>query len=339
MYRLALPVAIVVAATTGCASTAYHIPKKDLMALAQTPPAERGKHVRVIQGLGSEDAPPEAPHAHAGVAVIVEEPIWVGGAPRYRHRAEPVVDHRTGPGPQLGGSDLAKAKKDDAKEWLVVAAVVAGALALTEGMRYDGWAELSPMHPVHLYGPGGEYTWMPLADVTPDVAAWADKAVVDETQGPWKPLGRAPLDRQGFTYSLLLGDSEISLMGDDPRAGFMGHIQLGFYPIHPVGLQLDIAMGWADDSAGNTVFDGRYGLEVDALPLEAGIFKAGGFGEIGMSSRSDDGIQLDDRSSLLSAGALLQLGLTTRLALTLRAAETWVYGDSLSELCAGVSIY
>ena len=29
-----------------------------------------------------------------------------------------------------------------------------------------------------LWGPGGEYTWLPLAHVTPEVAEWADHAVV-----------------------------------------------------------------------------------------------------------------------------------------------------------------
>src|SRR5690606_27728348 len=123
---------------------------------------------------------------------------------------------------------------------------VAGALVFTEGTRYDGWVGLHPMHPVHLYGPGGEYTWMPLAHLTPEVAAWADAAVVRQEEGPWRQLGRAPLNRRGLTYSLLLGGGEVSLIGDDPQPGFAGHIQFGFFPTQEVGVQLDLGFGWAE---------------------------------------------------------------------------------------------
>ncbi|HLU65108.1 MAG TPA: hypothetical protein VKZ63_02460, partial [Kofleriaceae bacterium] len=230
-------------------------------------------------------------------------------------------------------------KKETGKAWLVVAAVAAGALALTEGIRYDGAVAVHPMHPVHLWGPYGEYTWMPLAHITPEVAQWADRAVIREDEGPWTRLGRRPLDRQGFTYSLLLGSGEIALIGDDPRAGFVSHIQLGFFPHHMAGLQADISYGWGEDAGGATIFDGRYSLELAVLPLAAGRFHAGGYGQVGLAYRSDDGIQHDDQDVLTGVGGLLQLDLTTRLALTLRAGQTWVHDESLSELTFGVSIY
>ena len=91
--------------------------------------------------------------------------------------------------------------------------------------------------------------------------------------------------------------------------------------------------------AANTIFDGRYSLELDVMPLSAGIFHAGAFGQIGLAYRSDDGIQHDDQDTLFGAGAKAQLELTTRLALTLRAGQTWVHDESLSELTFGVSIY
>ena len=101
----------------------------------------------------------------------------------------------------------------------------------------------------------------------------------------------------------------------------------------------DFAYAWADDDFGNTVFDGRYSLELDVLPLSAGIFHAGGFGQLGLAYRSDDGIQHNDQDTLLSLGGIMQLELTTRLALTLRAAQTFVHDEGLSELTFGVSIY
>src|SRR5690349_24857589 len=150
------------------------------------------------------------------------------------------------------------------------------------------------MQPVHLWGEDGSYTWMRLADVTPEVAAWADKAVVRDNEGPWQELGRRPLDRQGFTYSLLMGAGEVALIGDDPQPGFASHLDFGYYFVHQLGLQFDIAYAWAEDDFGNTVFDGRYGLELDFLPLAAGAFHAGGYGLVGLAYRSDDGIQHDD---------------------------------------------
>jgi hypothetical protein len=338
--RFLRPTLLAVAAVaTACASQNYHIPKNDLMALSQTPPEQRGERVRVIQGLGSEDDPPEQPpHAHAGVVVVVDAPVWVDGRPHHHGYAGP-SNHTGGGGGGGGLSNLAAAKKENAKAWLVVAAIVAGALIATEGARYDGWVKLHPMHPVHLYGPNGEYTWMPLAQITPDVANWASKAVVRENEGPWQPLGRAPLDRQGFTYSVLMGGSQISAIGLDPLSGFMGHIDLGYFPAPTVGLQLDIGMGWADDGFGNTVFHGRHGLELDVLPVSAGVIHGGAYGELGASTRSDDGIQVDDSDYFLAGGGLLQLELTTRLALTLRAGLNHTFGDNLAELTGGVSIY
>ena len=325
--------------SAGCASSSHTIPQGELMDLSQRPPEERGKSVRVIQDLGGEAPPSHAPPVGARASVYVAAPIWVGGTPRARHSprasgSHQVVSHSSS---RFGG--LAEARKGSAKAWYVVAAVVAGALVFTEGIRYDGWVDVHPMHPVHLYGYDGSYTWMPLAHITPDVAAWSEKAVLRAEEGPWQPLGRAPLSRQGWSYSLLLGAGEVALIGADPRPGFLGHIQLGYYPLHVFGIQADIAYGWADDARGATVFDGRYALELDFLPLAAGPFHGGVFGQLGIASRSDDGIGYDDSDTLVAGGGKLQLELTTRLALTLKAGLTAVHDETLSELTLGISIY
>ena len=335
-------VGVLAVISAGCPNENYRLKRGELMALSQQAPETRSSRVRVVQGLGSQDTPPEpAPPVRGGVAVVVVAPIWVGGTPHHHHHHSAPVHHGGGGGgvSKGGGSDLAQSKKESAKAVLVIAAIVAGSLALTEGIRYDGWVAVHPMHPVHLWGPNGEYTWMPLAHVTPEVAAWADKAVIREHEGPWQPLGRAPLDRQGFTFSLLLGSGEIALIGDDPKPGFLGRFQVGYFPLKQLGIQADFAYGWGEDDIGATIFDGRYSLEVDALPLDAGIFHAGGYGQIGLAYRSDDGIQHDDQDTLFGVGLLGQLELTTRLALTLRAGQTWVHDESLSELTFGVSIY
>jgi hypothetical protein len=337
-----LAVALLALTSAGCPNQNYRLKRGELMALSQQPPETRSSRVRVVQGLGDQDTPPEpAPRVRGGASVIIVAPIWVGGSPRrHNHGGGGVHSHGAGGGGfKGGGSNVAASKKESAKVVLILAAIAAGALAVTEGVRYDGWVGVHPMHPVHLWGPNDEYTWMPLAEVTPEVAAWADKAVIREHEGPWQPLGRAPLDRQGFTYSLLLGSSEIALIGDDPKPGFLGRFQLGYYPLHMVGIQADIAYGWGEDDIGATIFDGRYSLEVDVMPLDAGIFHAGGYGQIGLAYRSDDGIQHDDQDTLLGFGAIGQLELTTRLALTLRAGHVLVHDEGLSELTFGISIY
>jgi hypothetical protein len=333
--------AALLVSTTGCPSANHRITRGELLELAQQPPESRGDNVRVVQSLGSTDEPPEpAPRVRVGVSVYVAAPIWVGGSPRH-HRYRSTTVRRTDGGGvvQRRNSNVARGQKEEAKAWLVVAAVVAGALAFTEGVRYDGWVKLHPMQPVHLWGPYGEYTWMPLAHVTPDVAAWADHGSVRSDEGPWQPLGRAPLNRQGFTYSLLLGAGQVPVVGDDPDTGFLGRFQFGYYPTKAIGIQADIAYSWTEDNLGATIFDGRYSLELDFLPLAAGKIHAGGYGQIGFASLSDDGVSFDDVGGLFGGGGLLQLELTTRLALTARAGVVAVHDEALLEFTGGVSIY
>src|SRR5262245_4118571 len=156
-------------ALTACPSQSHRIPKSELYALAQEPPEQRGERVRVVQSLGGADEPPQpAPHVRAGVSVYVVAPLWVDGTPHHHRYRGGGASHGGG---VAGGSGrgLARAQKEDAKSWLVIGAIVAGALALTEGIRYDGWVKLHPMQPVHLWGPYGEDTWMPPATVTPGV--------------------------------------------------------------------------------------------------------------------------------------------------------------------------
>ena len=338
---------ILAAGSAGCPSTNHRIRHGDLMAMSQQPPEVRTQRIGVVQSLGDGDDPPApVPYVESNTSVVIFAPIWVSGSPRGHHHHHShggggggAVSHGGGGGGGNAGPGVAGAKKDAAKAVLVLAAVGAVAMALTEGTRYDGHVALHPMHPVHLWGPHGEYTWMPAAHLTPQVAAWADKAFVRDTEGPWTELGRRPLDRQGFTYSLLMGAGEVALIGADPEPGFASHLTFGYYFIHQLGLQLDIGYAWADDDLGNTVFDGRYSLELDFLPLSAGKFHAGGYGLAGLAYRSDDGIQHNDQDNVLGAGGLLQLELTTRMALTLRLGMAHAHDETMSELTGGISIY
>lgn len=316
---------------SGCLGNSYTIPKRDLAALSQIEPARRGDQVRVIQRFSTSDHPPEATPVHASTNIVI-----VGGSGSRR---------RSGVSAGAGGiasksSKAAKGAAEDSKFWIVLAAVAAVGLAATEGARFDGWARLHPMHPVHLFGPYGEYAAVPLAHIDPETAAWARRAIVVESEGPWQPLARAPLNRIGFTYSVLMGAAEQPSADDSEGNGFMSHIQFGFFPSQTTGIQLDIGLGFRDNAAEETIFDGRYALELDYIPVELGKLHLGVFGQVGIGVRLEDGIQGGDRRGMLyGGGALAQLELTTRLALTARLQATRFYDTTVSDFGLGLSIY
>jgi hypothetical protein len=313
--------------TTACLGNHYRIPKQDLVQLAQTDPQQRGERVRIIQGFGYDEGPPPAPRVGGSTVVVVHGGARVGG-PRARR------------GPGFRPSKLAKAKKDDAKVWIAIAAIAAVAAATTEGMRYDGWAKLHPMHPVHLYDPWGNYTWVPLAQLTPELAMSSRKAWVRSREGPFIPLGRAPLNRVGWTYSLTMGAGEFVSVRDEQHAGFMSHIQFGFFPVQHVGILLDFGLGWAQNQVDETVFEDRNALEIQILPVSAGRIHGGAFGQLGAGYRLEDGATGSDKSGFFfGGGAMLQLELTTRLAITGRAGMTRIYGANSTDVTLGVSIY
>jgi len=326
MLRSFVAVLTAAALATGCLSQSYIIPKKDLRALAQTPPEQRGQHVRVRQAFEGEDAPPAAPRVDSGTAVVIVAP-----GPRHVHRV-PAHRHHNAPS--------AKNESDKAWFWVVVAIAVGIGLAATEGARYDGWVQLNPMHPVHLYGPMGEYTWVPLAQLDPQTAEWAQKAIVRPNEGPWRPLGRAPLDRRGWAYSILLGSAQMPSVYGNDKVGFMSHIQIGGFPDHHLGVMLDIGLGWAQNDIGATIFDSRWGLELQLMPVDAGPFHAGLFGQGGLGSRIEDGPKDASRQGVIyGGGALLQLELTTHLTLTGRAGLTRTFGSTVADITGGISVY
>lgn len=309
----------------GCLSQTHVIPDAELRQLAHAGPQGRGRRVRVIQGFASDDQPPEAPPVGVGVHVGASVPVPAPGPPVR---------------PRPSGHKLAKASADEGAFWVVVAAAVAVGLAMTEGARFDGWVELHPMHPVHLLGHDGSYTWVPLAHLTPEQAHWTRKAMIRESEGPWRRLERAPLNRVGATYGVLLGSTEVALAGGGESRGVMAHIQLGAFFRPELGALLDLGMGFGEDTVGNAIFDARTALELQYLPLAAGKLHAGGFGQIGFGRRLDDGAATGNRSGVLAgAGGLVQVELTTRLAITGRAGIVQVYGLTTSDFTLGLSIY
>jgi hypothetical protein len=304
-----------------------------------------------VQSIGSHDDPPRADRVQGNTVVYVHAPIWIDGSPHHHnhHGANNSASGASGAGHVGGGKaggksgggfgNIAKNKKADSKALMILAVAAAVGLAATEGARYDGWVKLHPMHPVHLIGPYGEHTVVPLAHLDQRTVDWADHAVIRQEEGPWNKLGRAPLNRQGFTYSVFLGAGEVPVKDFEADPGFVGHIQFGYFPTHMLGFQLDLGMGWTEDDTQQTIYTSRTSLEVQGHLVAAGPVHAGLFGQIGVSNRFDDGIGFDDSSNLVGAGALLQLELTTRLALTGRVGSTRSFGEWSNELGIGLSIY
>ncbi len=330
--RHAIVVTAAVSVFTGCLSQSHTIPRRDLQALAQTDPNQRSQRVRVIQNFVTQEEPPEAPAVRGSTVVVVHSAVPVPGP-----RTGPV---RVGSGGGSKASKLAEQEADHAAVYVALAVVAALGLAVTEGARYDGWVQVHPMHPVHLYGWDGGYTWVPMAQLTPELAAWTRKAVIRQAEGPWQPMGRAPLNRRGLAYSVFLGTTEVPLADGDETRGFMSHIQFGGFFTQEVGLMLDIGMGWGDNAEGDVVFDLRNALELQVMPVALGKLHAGLFGQIGAGTRLDDSDEGDDSFDVFfGGGGLLQLDITTRLALTARAGVTQIYGETISDLTAGLSIY
>ena len=314
---------------TGCLDSTYRVPRASLLELANTPPERRGDNLRVIQGVGgSDDDVPSAPRveSNTSVGVFVVAPIGPGG----------------GGGGGYGGrpGNAAGNAKSDAKAWFVVAAVAAVALATTEGARFDGWARVHPMMPLHLRLRGGGYTWVPLAHLTPDLAYAADKAVVRESEGPFTRLERAPLDREGFTYALLLGARGVPSWNGDDDLGTGGHIQLGVFPLHWVGVLADIGMAWRNNELNESTYYSSIGLELRLMPLQLGPFAFGGYGQIGSAKRVEDGPNARDHSEMeTQLGGIVELELTTRMALVGRAGRTFWDEREVDEFVVGLAIY
>ena len=336
MFRASLAVSLALA---GCVSQTYRIPPAELARLAQTPPADRGNSVRVVQDLSTADDPPESAPVTGDTTIVILPPvdIVVGAPPR---PAGPPPRPISGGG---GGGFGSVGKGDDAKgqaiAYLAIAVTAAIVLAATEGERYDGWVQVHPMTPVHLWGPGG-YTVLPLAQIDPATAAWATRAAIRPNEGPWRELGRAPFDREGWSYSVLLGASDVVSADGSVGTGAGGHIMIGGYPSHRFGVMGDFDFAWGPNQLQQTNFAARASLELDVLPIDLGPLHGGLYGELGFVHRTEDGIPNADASSGRGElGTLIQVAINTRLALTARIGLGEELGARMRDICFGLSIY
>ena len=347
--------AFFLALAVGCTTTNYKIPATELQRLAQVPPEQRGQHVRVIQQLGDDELGPTYPVEQQTQIVIFPQVNVYGPYERRRYynyggggggggnMGGGVAVHRgTGGGGHSGGHSGGSG--GDGKAYaiavLVVAATALVVAAAVEGSRFDGYANIHPMMPVHLFGRDGGYTVLPLAWIDPQTAMWADHAIVRENEGPWQPLERAPLDRAGLTYAMFGGLGSYKSADGSVKNGTATTIQLGVFPEQHVGVLGSIFFGWRDNAVNETLFESRYTLEVQGYPIVAGPLHLGLYGGGGAAYRWEDGLAGGNAGSLaLIGGAMFQLDFNTRLALTARLGQTYAHSERMSDLMLGLAVY
>lgn len=349
--------------TSGCAAQSYRLPNGELQRLAAMPPEQRAQSVLVSQELSATTVDNAEP-VRADTEIIWVPRLEIYGGGHYRDHRESYGSGgsgggggRWGSGPNTGGGkstggggkggglSLGSGGGDGkgAAIAIVVLAVVAlVAIAGVEASRYDGWVELHPMHPVHLIGKDGSQTTMPLAWIDPQAASWTDKAIVRPTEGPWRELGRRSLMRGG-TYGVYGGTSSSTSATGRTEFGTAFLIQGGYFPRNDIGIVADVAFAWRDNQFGGTLFDSRYSIELQVLPLKAGPLHAGGYGSAGLAYRWEDvpgtTIEGNNGSGAFTGGGMLQLELHSRIALTARAGVVAAHGDRQTDMLLGLSVY
>ncbi|MEM9861979.1 MAG: hypothetical protein AAF938_10210 [Myxococcota bacterium] len=331
--------ACVLVACSGCLGSNYRVSGSELDRIASQP---RGGRVTLIgvQELSFSERDPGAGIAEEAVLQQIEE-----GSNLRRHpdgltaaasvaRAVPRIrgmqaarnrrrgTSRTARGSRRGSSRSSRGSDSDrggdgigriAAVVVAAAVVAAGAIAIaagTEGARYDGLLEVEHDHTLHLYRdrPHGERLWTTTTagTLTPEVAAWADGAILRSSGGDVLRLGRRHLDRVGLTFSVL----GVGSVGGGVHAAF------GTFFSNHVGLVATFNLQGRSD-----VLNVRGGGELQLFLPDIDRFSLGAYAGAGvLRTRQDvgDDQQIVEHGGYYSAGLLVQIELTTRLAIELR---------------------
>jgi hypothetical protein len=226
---------------------------------------------------------------------------------------------------------------------LVAVAVIAGvSLVASEGMRFDGYAEMAPDQSIHLKNQFGATTTVSLANLKlGDFDSTVEATVKDDEDFGLNLRERAPLDRTGLAFKLELGSSNFNV-GLQQIAGMASQIQVGAFFTRRAGVMLDIGLSGGSVCCSAEVLSRHsLALEAQVFPwslgrLHVGAFAKGGVAIIGDSTATQSG-------PIAGGGALVELALTTRLALTFRAAANAAHLDdgwsTAGALTGGVAIY
>ncbi len=263
-----------------------------------------------------------------------------------------------GPADKGGMSEVAKAAASKGKAdrdslagaaaVLVVTAIVVGvALAATEGARHDGWVAVHPHHPVHLLSDNGGHRILALDEIRPGDMRPDETAVLvgQEGMGLWL-RGRAPLDREGFTYQLGGGYTGVALGGSMVQPAGAAELAFGVFPTQMVGVVARTQFGSGTFGASDYLTL-RAGAEVQLMPLDLGRLHLGAYGGAGLEwakAGGGDWAEFSENRPYYAVGGLFEIEWTTRLAMFLRyggnyaqssvSAGGWTQGGSM-----GLSVY
>jgi hypothetical protein len=241
-------------------------------------------------------------------------------------------------------------------EALIILAVVLAAIAVvstvslvaSEGMRFDGTAQMSPWQPVHLKQRGGGELVMALGDLSPVALEGVVEAKVMDDEGYGiRTLDHRRLDRRWApTFKLDAGSMTFSRGDGDTRTGFIGNMQFGLFVRPWLGLLLTTGVGGAGDGYGATISRHTFGFEAQSLPAALGPVQLGGYANVGAAAIASTATSAPvEWGNAFGGGLLGELQVTSRMALTLRAgANLAFFADTgttspAATVTAGLALY
>jgi hypothetical protein len=230
-----------------------------------------------------------------------------------------------------------------------VAVVAAIALVSSEGVRYDGLADMSPWQPVHLKQKAGDELVIALGDLSPVALHDTVEAKVMDDEGYGiRRLGHLPISRVWTpTFKLDCGSMTFARTGDITHSGIVANMQFGVFVRPWLGLLLTAGVGGAGDQYGATLTRHTFGFEAQSLPLALGPLRVGGFANVGAAAiastaSGSGGVQW---GNAIGGGLLTELELTGRLALTFRAGANEAFfrdtgtSSPAATFTGGIAIY
>jgi hypothetical protein len=229
-----------------------------------------------------------------------------------------------------------------------IAVVAAVALVSSEGVRFDGVAQMSPWQPVHLKQRDGNELVIALGDLSPVAIDGAVEAKVMDDEGYGiRTLDHLRLDRTWApTFKLDGGSMTFARAGGGVHSGIVANMQFGVYVRPWLGLMLTAGVGGAGDEYGATLTRHVFGFEVQSLPLALGPLQFGGYGNVGYAAIAStaSGSGPAEWGTAIGGGILGELQVTSRMALTVRAGanEAFFVGSETSPaatITGGIAIY
>jgi len=226
---------------------------------------------------------------------------------------------------------------------VAMAAVIGVGLVASEGVRYDGPAEMWAGQPIYLKDERGGETVVALGDITPDHLATTVEAKVKDDEGyGLHLLGHRPVDRNMSPVLKLEAGSLVVDQGGQIASALTVSARGGLFIRPWLGLLLTASTGSSLGGVNPTVGPHSLGFEVESLPLHVGMLHLGGYANVGAGAAS---ITQSEWATVFGGGALAELDITGRMALTLRAgANNFYYVDTgfsspAATFTAGVAIY